>query len=106
MSELGRQLNFQTMVPCALFKSQNWRSAVDVTLYKMSAKTSVCGEGALEIYRHVGPQYFQIGTINCFLKEIESEPITALRRYCQTTPIHGHAVPGTYFFCDTRRGNL
>ena len=56
MSELGRQLNFQTMVACALFKSQNRRSAVDMTLYQMSAKTPVCGEGSLEIYRSVGPQ--------------------------------------------------
>ena len=106
MRELARQLHFQSKVGAFLVESDNGRDAINVALHKMSAQTPIRGQGALQIYPIVAPQFFQVRAIDCFLEKIEGETIAAPRSQCEAAAIHGYAVTASRLFRDTRRGNL
>jgi hypothetical protein len=63
-----------------------------MTLNKVSAHRRAGGESALEIYRTVASQLFQIGAVESLLEKIEGNLLAATRAHGQTTTVHCYAV--------------
>src|SRR5205085_12052528 len=74
------------------FKGNDFGAAIDVTLNEVAAHRGAGGECALEIYRTVASQLFQIGAVERLFEEIERNLLTATRVHGQTTTIHSYAV--------------
>jgi hypothetical protein len=58
----------------------------------MSAHRRAGDESALEIYRTVASQLFQISAFESFFEHIECDLLVAVCAHGQTTPVHGDAV--------------
>jgi hypothetical protein len=77
-----------------------------VTLNKVPAHRRAGYERALEIYRTVASQLFQIGAVESFFKQIERDLFAAVRVHGQTTTIHRYAVADGSLRRELRRGQL
>ena len=100
------QFDLQSEICAFRIEGNDVRDAINVALYEMSSEATVSAQRALEIYRAVAPQLFEIRASDCFLKQLEGQPIAAARTQRQAATIHGDALPGADVLGGFRRGDL
>src|ERR1700736_6289859 len=92
MGEVGRQIPREPIIFAGPLKRNDFGAAIDVTLNKVSAHRRAGGESALEIYRTVASQLFQIGAVESFFEQIECDLLVPVRAHGQTTTVYRYAV--------------
>src|SRR5215471_15009165 len=70
------QFDFQPEIWAFLVERHNMRDAIHVPLNEVSTQASVSAQSALQIYRVVRLQIPEIGASDCFLQQMEGQPVT------------------------------
>src|ERR1700731_82570 len=106
MREVGRQIHLEPIIFSGPLKRNDFGAAIDVTLNKVPSHRRAGYERALEIYRTVAAQLFQIGAIERFFEKIERNLLAATRAHGQTTTIYRDAVADRSLRRELRCGQL
>src|ERR1700736_3524147 len=106
MGEVGRQIHLEPIIFAGPLKRNDFGAAIDVTLNKVSAHRRAGGERALEIYRTVASQLFQIGAVERFFEQIEYDLFVPLRADGQAATVHRYAVADGSLRRESWRGQL
>src|SRR5262249_42313409 len=75
--ERFRQFDFQPEIWASLLERHNVRDAIHMALNEMSTEAPVGAQCPLQIYPAFRPQGLEVGASDCFLQQIEGQPLTA-----------------------------
>lgn len=94
MSKFAGQSDLETVITAALIESKNGAGAIDMSLHEVAAQEVTSGERLLEVHERIAAEMFEIGALEGFLEQIESELFGAVTGDGKATSIYSDAIAG------------